>query len=275
MVPGYVRKRVGGLEIALLDAAVGEPVLLLHGFTLNARSWRHQWQPLVEAGYRPIAPDNPGFGDTPLGPGFMARAEDYADLHDEMLTALGVRRPVPVIGHSLGGGMALFLAASHPHRVSSLVVVAPASEPSHSAMRVARVTRRERFGELAPCFFTRDRLRRIVLSGYGPNPPPADVIDDYTDRISVGEAFGVVGSYFSRAFLSLPERYGSIDVPALIVAGELDPHNPHSLSERPAREIPGSRLEILPGLAHCPHEEDPDSFNPLLLEFLSGVPSAQ
>jgi pimeloyl-ACP methyl ester carboxylesterase len=270
----YRHVGVGGREIALLDAGTGSPVLLLHGFTLNARSFRHQWKPLVEAGFRPIAPDNPGFGRTPLPREFSGRAEDYADLHDALLASLGIEGPVPVVGHSLGGGMALFLCLRHPHRVSSIVAISPASEPSHSALRVARVARQDRFNEVAPHFFTRERLGQIVRSAYGPNPPAPEVVEDYVSAISVVDAFSVVTTFFSDAFLQLRERYSEIEVPVLIVAGQEDPHNPMALSERPAREIPNSSLSILPGLAHCPHEEGAPSFNKLLLAFLKTARSA-
>ena len=73
----YRHIAIDGRRIALLDAGSGKPILLLHGFTLNARSFRHQLEPLIEAGYRPIAPDNPGFGLTPLTAGFGGRAEDF------------------------------------------------------------------------------------------------------------------------------------------------------------------------------------------------------
>lgn len=269
MKPAYSQVQVDGHDISLLDAGDGIPILLLHGFTLSARSFRHQWEPLVEAGYRPIAPDHPGFGRTPLPSGFGGRAEDFVDLHVALLSRLGIDHPVPVIGHSLGGGMALFLALRHPSRVASLVAISPASEPSHSALRVARVASQDRFKEVAPHFFTQDRLRHIVLTAYGPNPPPDDIVEEYVGAISVTDAFGIVTTFFSGEFMKLRDSYSDLRVPALITAGELDPHNPLALSSRPAQEIPDSSLQILPGVAHCPHEEDPARFNAVLLEFLS------
>jgi pimeloyl-ACP methyl ester carboxylesterase len=136
-------------------------------------------------------------------------------------------------------------------------------------MRVARVARRDGFDEVAPIFFTEERLRHIIRSAYGPNPQPDDVIENYVKDISVTDAFSVVTTYFSESFCRMPEHYAEIGVPVLIVAGDEDPHNPLSLAERPAREIPGAELKLLPGLAHCPHEENPSLFNPLLLDFLS------
>lgn len=268
MAPTYSTVKALGQDIAVLDAGMGRPMLLLHGFTLNARSWRYQWDLLTEAGFRLIAPDNPGFGRTRLSGNFSARAEDYAELHDALLTALGIDGPVPVVGHSLGGGMAIYLARRFPRRVSAIVAIAPATEPSHSAVRVARVATLDGFNEVAPLFFTRDRLRHIVKSAYGPNPQPDEIIEDYVEGISVSDAFSVVTTYFSESFKDMPEHYGEIDVPSLIVAGEEDPHNPLALSERPAREMPRADLKLLPGLAHCPHEEDPSRFNPILMDFL-------
>jgi pimeloyl-ACP methyl ester carboxylesterase len=135
-------------------------------------------------------------------------------------------------------------------------------------MRVARVASRRGFDEVAPVFFTRERVRQIVLSAYGSRPPPEDIVDDYVDNGSVTEAFHVARTFFSPAFMQLPGLYPRILQPALVVVGEGDPHVPLEFSRRPATSMPHASLSVLPGLSHCPHEEDPDAFNPLLLDFL-------
>ena len=116
-----------GMRVAYLDAGSGRPVLLLHGFTFNAWSFRHQISPLIQAGFRPIVPDNPPFGRTPMTDGFCGLAEDYCEFHCALLDVLHIEEPIPVVGHSLGGGMAMFLAWQHPERVSRLLAIAPGS----------------------------------------------------------------------------------------------------------------------------------------------------
>lgn len=259
---------IGPTRLAYLDHGQGLPVLMLHGFTFNAWSFRHQIPVLVDAGFRPIIPDHPGFGRTRLAGGFGARAEDYATLYARLLDRLGIPGPIPVAGHSLGGGMALFLAGHHPSLVSSLFLIAPAAEPSSKALRVARVSSKDGFDEVAPVFFTRERLREMARSAYARNVPSDGVIDGYVEGVDVLEAFGIVRTFFSRTFRSLPARYGQMDMPTLVVVGDQDPHDGPAMARRCVEEIPGARTEVLPGVGHCPHEEAPEDLNVLLTEFL-------
>jgi pimeloyl-ACP methyl ester carboxylesterase len=98
----------------------GPLVLCLHGFPELARSWRHQLPALGEAGYRAVAPDLRGYGDTELrGPYDVATlVEDVAAL----VTALGRERAV-LVGHDWGGGVAWSAAAFRPSLVERLVVL--------------------------------------------------------------------------------------------------------------------------------------------------------
>jgi pimeloyl-ACP methyl ester carboxylesterase len=263
-----VRVEAASAPVALLDAGAGRPVLLLHGFTFNAHAFRHQLGPLVDAGFRPLVPDAPGLGRTPLPERFAARAEDYASLYVELLDALDIRGPVDVVGHSLGGGMALMMAWKHPERVSSLLAIAPAAEPSRAVHRVSRVASQAGFEEVAPAFFTRERLVRLARSAYAARPPPDDVLALYADGVDVVRAFGVVGTFFSPALRALSGRLDEIHTPTLVVTGDADPHVPPERSRCLALALPDARLAVLDSVGHCPHEEAPERFDDLMLSFL-------
>jgi epoxide hydrolase 4 len=119
----------------------GPLVVLLHGFPELARSWRHQLPALGAAGYRAVAPDMRGYGDTDLqGPvdvGTLVR--DVTGL----VEALGHERTV-VVGHDWGGAVAWAVAARHPELVDGLVAIncPPASALAH-AMRHSRAQLRK------------------------------------------------------------------------------------------------------------------------------------
>jgi pimeloyl-ACP methyl ester carboxylesterase len=97
----------------------GEPILLIHGTGMSARSWTNQLRGLAPA-LAVVAIDLPGHGES--DPASEATVESYADAAGRLLDALGTG-PVVVAGHSLGGAVALALAARHPELVKALVLI--------------------------------------------------------------------------------------------------------------------------------------------------------
>lgn len=114
---------VSGLEFNVLDEGRGDPVLLLHGFPSSHRLWRHQVKPLVDAGFRVIAPDLRGFGDSAR----PQHVDDYRFtrlLGDVVgiLNSLQVRR-THVVAHDFGAFIGWSMAALLPPRVDHLVTI--------------------------------------------------------------------------------------------------------------------------------------------------------
>jgi pimeloyl-ACP methyl ester carboxylesterase len=106
-----------------MTPGAGRPVLFLHGWGLNHRSYRHALGRLARFGVRVYAPAMPGFGGTADLPSAQFSIAGYAGWVDRFLTAVGVTDPVVVIGHSFGGGVAIQLAHDAVGRVSRLVLV--------------------------------------------------------------------------------------------------------------------------------------------------------
>src|SRR5947199_312838 len=114
--------RVGGQLVHAEQVGDGEPVVLLHGFGASAYSWR-KVIPALAQGHRVVAIDLNGFGYTqrPRSRESYTR-EGQAKLVLDTLDALGIAR-AHVVGHSYGGGITLYLAARHPERFRSMVLV--------------------------------------------------------------------------------------------------------------------------------------------------------
>jgi pimeloyl-ACP methyl ester carboxylesterase len=112
-----------GVELAVLDEGEGPAVLLLHGFPDSARLWRHQIPTLVQRGFRVVAPDLRGFGDSDKPADIEAYriGHSVADL-TTLLDALGID-VAHVVGHDWGAGIAWTMALVAPERVSKLVVL--------------------------------------------------------------------------------------------------------------------------------------------------------
>lgn len=117
------RVRLSDITLRVVELGDGEPVLLLHGFPDSAELWRHQVPALVEAGYRAVAPDLRGYGETdkPADPEDYAPDKILGDLTG-LMEAMGLDR-AHVVGHDWGAGFAWVLAGAQPERVKSLVAM--------------------------------------------------------------------------------------------------------------------------------------------------------
>lgn len=112
-----------GLTFNVAELGEGEPVLLLHGFPDSWHIWRHQMTALADAGYRVIAPDLRGFGQSPRPNGVEAyRMRNLVVDVASLLGAYGIEK-VTLVGHDWGAGLAWAVAAFVPDRVERLVVV--------------------------------------------------------------------------------------------------------------------------------------------------------
>jgi pimeloyl-ACP methyl ester carboxylesterase len=112
-----------GIELAVLDEGEGPAVLLLHGFPDSARLWRHQIPTLCDAGFRVVAPDLRGFGDSdkPADIDAYRVGKSVADV-TKVLDELGIDT-AHVVGHDWGAGVAWATALMAPERVDKLVVL--------------------------------------------------------------------------------------------------------------------------------------------------------
>jgi pimeloyl-ACP methyl ester carboxylesterase len=115
-------------------AGKGQPVVFVHGWALGQHSYKRALKRIVNLGYRVYAPALPGFGGTADLPRESVSFAGYAEWLDHWLAALSVDEPVSLVGHSLGGGVAVKLAYDHPERVSSLVLVDAIGYPTGRRM---------------------------------------------------------------------------------------------------------------------------------------------
>jgi len=114
---------VNGLTFTVTDVGEGAPVVLLHGFPDSRHVWRYQIPVLLDAGYRVIAPDLRGFGESSIPEGvenydIEKLATDVIGIMD----ALGIQK-ASVIGHDFGAGLAWFTVAYYPDRFNKLVAM--------------------------------------------------------------------------------------------------------------------------------------------------------
>jgi pimeloyl-ACP methyl ester carboxylesterase len=249
-------------------------VLLLHGFGGSAEDWRATGALLASAGYRALALDCLGFGQSDK-PGDAAYSlELIAGLYAEALAKLGADQAA-IVAHSMGGKYALATALLHSGTVVGLTLVA--SDGFTAASPLTRVGGWPLVGRAILWLSARPPLVRAML-GAAFHTPEDFVTDELIERAR--EAF--LGPENRRALTALSRRYdatdlgisglrarlGELRIPALLVWGEDDQIFPVRYANIAADEIPGARLVRFPRCGHFPQIEAARPFHGLLLGFL-------
>jgi 3-oxoadipate enol-lactonase len=261
-----------GLRLAYLDAGpapgasgAAPTLLFLHGFPFSKSLWDPQVAALSPT-HRCLAPDLAGFGDSEACEG-ICRMEDYAADALALLDHAGVDRAV-VCGLSMGGYVALALAAAAPERLRGLVLAdtrAGADSPEAAAGRHAAAEQvlAEGTGAFAPGFLPK------ALGASTPAERPA--VRARVEALVLEAAPSAVAAA-QRGMAVRPDRHGilpGLAVPVLIVVGEEDVITPPAESRRMAEAIAGSRLVVLPAAGHLANLENPAAFNRELAGFLA------
>ncbi|MDP3767593.1 MAG: alpha/beta fold hydrolase, partial [Dehalococcoidia bacterium] len=197
-------------------------------------------------------------------------------LIERVLDRLGIDR-ASVVGHSLGGAVAMRLALRAPRRVSRLVLVDSATDrETRLGTRVARFLR-PLFPIAAPLTLHARRARKFWLrtAVHDPAHVTPEVLEGMFRPTRVKGTLRAYGRLAVDRARDEPVRPEAIEQPTLILWGEHDRWLPLARGEELARLIPNARLVIVRSAGHLPLEEQPDVSNRALLEFLAaGSPAA-
>ena len=244
----------------------GRPaILLLHGLGANAISWTLQLPPLIHAGFRPIAADAPGFGESPYdGKGWsISRAAGaMAGLLEELKTG-----PVHVVGLSMGGVIALQFALDFPSLARSLVLVNTFAvlrprTPGGWLYFALRFVLVHVVGLPAQARFV---ARRIF-----PLPEQETLRQMLVASVLQSDARAYRAAMRALALYNSKNRLGEIKAPTLVVTGESDTTVPLNSQKALARGIPGAKHMLIPNAGHAASVDNAGAFNRELLAFLSG-----
>jgi pimeloyl-ACP methyl ester carboxylesterase len=267
-----------GHQVIYRRAGSGPPVVLIHGMVNSSRHWREVALRLAER-YTVIAPDLIGHGDSATPRGDYSLGAHAAVIRD-LLTVVGVRSAT-IVGHSLGGGVAMQFFWQFPHRVERLALVSTgglghevspllrgAALPGASAaLRVTAGPRSlaalERIADaLDARGFDRAVYLRAIVRALRPLERAGSREAFLQTLRSVIDLRGQRVSAVDRLYLLGP-------VPTLIVWGERDNTIPVAHGRAAHEAIPHSRFETLARAAHFPHLEDPAGLAAVLLDFIA------
>jgi pimeloyl-ACP methyl ester carboxylesterase len=267
---------VHGHSVSYLEAGEGPVLLLVHGIAGSCENWREVVEPLARH-HTVIAPDFPGHGGSEAAAGDYSIGALASGLRD-LLLALGHER-ASLVGHSLGGGVAMQLAYQHPEMIERLVLVSsgglgPEVSP---VLRAAALPGADLFISVTAGAGQRVGSavgRGLAAIGLRPNADVAEVARAYA---SLGDpvrraAFldtlrAVVGTGGQRVAAG-DRLYLAEAVPVLLIWGARDSIIPVRHGEDALRAIPGSRLEVFDDVGHMPQLEAPGRFIAVLERFL-------
>jgi len=259
------------MSAILLDAGIvhyevfgrGKPVLLLHGWL---GSWRY-WMPTMEAladTYRTYALDFWGFGDTDK-PGNRYSIDDYVRQLSDFLDGLGIAR-ISLVGHSLGGVVALRVALECPQRVDKLVLV---DTPVYGdgLAGTLRMPRNPLSRLMAgPRTMVSLWMRSLKKSSSDWAPLYDEIVED-TERLDEAAVQQSVENMFT---LDLRPSLKKLYTHTLVVYGERDEFvNPNQTELFDDGVVATAQTVVLPGCRHFPFLDEPSKFNRLLKEFLA------
>jgi 3-oxoadipate enol-lactonase len=259
---------VRGIEIAYEDTGRGEPVVLLHGFPFDRSLWRGQAEALDE-GFRVIAPDLRGFGDSSAGDGPATMEEMAADVA-ALLDELGVGRAV-VGGLSMGGYIGLAFARLYPERVRALVLADTRAEAdSDEARRTREETALRALAEGMTTIADAMMPKLLAPATLDARPEVVERVRDMIlGTIPAGAAAALRGMALRR---DQTDWLAEINAPTLIIVGSEDAITPPALSEAMRAKIVGARLEVIEGAGHVSNLERPGEFDRALADFLGALP---
>ena len=264
----------------------GKTIVLMHGKNFCGATWEDTIGPLRDAGYRVVVPDQIGFCKSSKPQAYQFGLHQLAANTHALLTSIGAERPI-VVGHSMGGMLAIRYALMYPREIVGLVVVNPIGLEDWKAKGVPFVTVDQLYErELKTSF---DSIKKYQLSTYyaGEWKPQYDRWVTMLAGMYAGEEGKLVAwtqALTSDMILSQPviHEIDQIIVPTVLIIGQKDTTaigkdrappelakalgNYPDLGRKAHERIKGSLLVPFPELGHAPQVQDPPTFNNALIE---------
>lgn len=267
---GFVTLSDGAQLHYIARGEAGEPIILIHGLMSTAYEWSKNIDALAQS-HRVFAIDLLGFGFSSRVTKPCYSLKYYAQSVSEFMDAQGLSH-ASIVGHSLGGAVALQFAHDYPARTGRLALMAPAIyllkylKPVRYAARLPYLPR-----TVMSLMVCNPRVHRTALRNALGDPTR---LDENTLAIRVratrvrGTLDALLAMSSSPHVADLPDRLGDIAAPSLLIWGDQDLAVPLRHARRLVRELPKAELVVLEGAGHLPNEEIPEQVNRLIVEFL-------
>lgn len=263
-----MKSKLNDIEMAYDDMGKGPAVILIHGFPLNRKMWEPQLLPIAEAGFRIIAPDLRGFGesDAPAGSYSM---DVFADDVIALLDALDIDKAV-VGGMSMGGYVLMNLMERYPDRVRAACFIATranADDELARERRTALAAEAERLGSNPITKFFAELLFAPGTSEKNPR-----MIAEVTAWMRSANPRGLAGGLIAmRDRKDYTADLPSFKIPSLVIAATEDRAAPREVAQVLIDGLPGCPSKVIENAGHMLNMEQPEIFNQTLIDFLRSL----
>ncbi len=285
LTPELEFRTIHGYRRAFRIAGSGPAILLIHGIGDNSTTWSTVQSKLAQR-FTVISPDLLGHGrsDKPRADYSVAA---YANGMRDLLSVLDIDR-VTVVGHSLGGGVAMQFAYQFPQLVERLILVGAGgvTKDVNIALRVASLPMGSealallRLPLVLPAMQVVGRVAGTMFGSTGLGRDIPDVLRILADlpEPTASSAFArtlrAVVDWRGQVVTMLDRCYLTQSVPVQLIWGSADSVIPVSHARMAHAAMPGSQLEIFDGSGHFPFHDDPDRFVEVLEQFISSTEPA-
>jgi pimeloyl-ACP methyl ester carboxylesterase len=248
---------VPGARLHVVERGQGPALLLIHGLAGQLCHFTYGIVDRLATEYRVIAVDRPGSGYSERAPGASAALGAQADVMAALIETLKLGRVV-VVGHSLGGALALALAQRHPERVAGLALVAPLTHErtvvpaAFRAMHITRPWLRALVGWTLAVPMTIALSEKVLEMVFGPEAVPRDYAMRGGGLLSLRpKQFIAASTDLAAVNEDMPgmmQRYGAMRLPVSILYGKSDRIlDPQEQGEAFAAKLPGAELTLVDG----------------------------
>lgn len=269
--------QVNGVDYFVSVAGEGEPLALLHGFTGSSANWEEVTAVLAPH-FRVITIDLLGHGrtDSPTNPAHYQMEKVAADVTavlQRLISPASLR--FNLLGYSMGGRLALYIALHYPHLIQSLILESASPGLATDAERTERRRRDEALADK----IEREGIRPFV--DFWENLPLWDSQQSLSDEVRQilrqqrlqNNPTGLANSLRGMGTGAQPSFWARLDalqMPVLLLAGELD-RKFVGIGQQMAAKIPSGQFQIVPGAGHTVHLEETAVFSKSVLNFLHGI----
>ena len=275
--------QVHGYDRAFVKTGRGPAILLLHGIGMTHNTWR-QVLPLLAENFTVIAPDLLGHGESDK-PRADYSIGGYANGMRDLLALLDVNR-VTVVGHSLGGGVAMQFAYQYPHLVDRFVLVGsgglgrsvspairaltlPGARPvvaSVSSRRIRKIT--------VPVLMKLHATGWKGTQDLGGFAEVYESLGDRRARAAFQHVLRAAVDWRGQVITMIDRAYLAEHMPAMVMWGRKDLAIPVKHAYAAKELLPRARLHIFDDSGHMPHEDEPEGFADALSNFMLDMPVA-